>query len=408
MPAPAARAALDGSWPTTASSATTARATRATCCAGSSPSPTELTLAERVGLIRDVNALAEAGELPMADALALVPRFATDPSRQIVEATLRIASGVSEHLVPPDREPHYARFVSKMYRQRSRALGFPPKPGEDDETRLLRPALLAFVAREGQEPQLQAEARRLSLEWLTTARPSTRRWSTRCSRWPDGYGDRALFDRFRAAAKSEPAAPRSGPPLQRTRKLPGSGAAERSLRASSTRRVDYRETVYDVFLGHRARARPRSVWDFVKPNYDAMVATDAARDRPGSSPDMASGFCDAANRKDGAGLPQRAVDKLPGGPRNLAQMMEDDPPLHRLANGAGAEGAGVSGASTGRRPRRATGDDAAAHRRSARPDGGRAPAVTARDAPAPVTEWLPRPGDRERRRRAASDSAASG
>ena len=56
-------------------------------------------MAERVGVLRDVNALAEAGELPMADALALVPRFAGDPSRQIVQATLRIASDIKDHLV---------------------------------------------------------------------------------------------------------------------------------------------------------------------------------------------------------------------------------------------------------------------------------------------------------------------
>src|SRR5262249_38721313 len=54
-------------------------------------SDSKLKEAELVGVLRDVNALAAAGAMPMADALALVPRFSSAPSRQTVTATLRIA-----------------------------------------------------------------------------------------------------------------------------------------------------------------------------------------------------------------------------------------------------------------------------------------------------------------------------
>ncbi|HWZ86171.1 MAG TPA: M1 family metallopeptidase, partial [Thermoanaerobaculia bacterium] len=72
---------------------------------------TELSEAERVGVIRDVNALAAAGAMPMSDALTLVPRFAGARGRETVNATLRIASDIRDHLVPADLEPNYARFV---------------------------------------------------------------------------------------------------------------------------------------------------------------------------------------------------------------------------------------------------------------------------------------------------------
>lgn len=98
----------------------------------------ELSQPELVGVIRDVGALAEGGALPMGRALELVPRFAPDPSRQTVSSTIRIATNIKDdHLVPPDLRPNYARFISQMYVERAHALGFVPKPGEDDDTRLL-------------------------------------------------------------------------------------------------------------------------------------------------------------------------------------------------------------------------------------------------------------------------------
>jgi cytosol alanyl aminopeptidase len=281
----------------------------------------QLSIAERVGLIRDVNALAEAGALPMADALALVPRFSGDPSRQIVAATLRIAADVNEHLVSQDMESNYRRFISKMYGPRARALGFVERPGDSDETKLLRHDLVAFVAREGQEPDLQAEARRLALKWL----------DDRASVSPDlvgqildiaaRHGDRTLFERFLEAAKASPN-------RRDRRRLYGAlgefqdaGLLKQALALTLDPALDFRETEVAMNSATETPLGRAAVWEFVQAHFDAIVAR-MPRETTAGIVTVGDGFCDTASEKDVKAFYESRVEKLPGGPRNLAQTLE--------------------------------------------------------------------------------------
>ena len=281
----------------------------------------KLTVAERVGVIRDVNALSEAGELPMADALALVPRFSGDASRQVVQATLRIASDIKEHMVAPDRQANYARFVSKMYGERARALGFNARPGEDDDTKLLRKAIVSFVALEGQEPGLQAEAKRLALKWLEDGSAISADMVGEVLEVAGRYGDRALFDRFREAAKTSPQR------RDRARLYYALGSFQdpvllkEAFALTLDPALDYRETDSTLFAGLGTNVGRVAVWEFTKANFDAIVAR-MPRETTGGIAYVASGFCDAAMEKDAKSFLSGRVEKLPGGPRNLAQTME--------------------------------------------------------------------------------------
>ena len=96
----------------------------------------------------------------MATALALVPAFADDPDRPVVEAVQRIAAAPRDLLVTDEMRPRYRRFVSDVFGARAQALGWKAKPGEDEDTQLLREVLVPFVANEGDEPALVAEATR--------------------------------------------------------------------------------------------------------------------------------------------------------------------------------------------------------------------------------------------------------
>ena len=281
----------------------------------------ELTVAERVGVIRDVNALAEAGELPMADALALVPRFANDSSRQIVQATLRIASDIKDHMVAPDRQANYARFVSKMYGQKARALGFTPKPGDDDETKLLRRALLGFVALEGQEPDLQAGG---PAPLAQVARRPLGRFGGHGRRRAGGgrtYGDRALFDRFRAAAKSNPRRRDRARLYSALGSFQDPALLKEAFALTLDPALDYRETDATFFAAIGTSVGRAALWEFVQANFDAIVAR-MPRETTGQIAYVASGFCDAAKEKEAKSFLSGRVEKLPGGPRNLAQTLE--------------------------------------------------------------------------------------
>ncbi len=283
---------------------------------------TDLTLAERVGVIRDVNAMAAAGAMPMAEALALVPRFAGAREREAVNATLRIASDIREHLVPADLSPNYARFVSKMYGARARTLGWTSRTPEGDETRLSRTELVPFVAMEGNEPELQAEARRLALRWLEDRGAVGADMAGHVLQVAARRGDRALFDRFRDAAKAEKDRRDKRRLLSALGSFGDPALLGEALGLYLSPDMDPREGDILLFAGLQYEDSRPIVWDFVKANYDA-IASRMPREVTGFLPLFGASFCDTAHRQEVATFFKDRAAKLPGGPRNLAQSLEN-------------------------------------------------------------------------------------
>ena len=221
----------------------------------------------------------------------------------------------------PDRQANYARFVSKMYGQKARALGFTPKPGEDDDTKLLRRALLGFVALEGQEPDLQAEARRLSLKWLDDPSAVSAEMVGDVLEVAGRYGDRALFDRFRAAVKTNPRRRDRARLYSALGSFQDPALLKEAFALTLDPALDYRETDSTFFAAIGTTVGRAALWEFVQANFDAIVAR-MPRETTGQIAYVASGFCDAAKEKEAKAFLSGRVEKLPGGPRNLAQTME--------------------------------------------------------------------------------------
>jgi alanyl aminopeptidase len=280
---------------------------------------TKLSVAERVGLLRDIDALAMGGVLPMGKALSLTPRFAGAPDRQVVLASLRIVSDAGEKLVPRDLRPAYARFVSKTYGERAKALGFSEKPGEDEETRLLRATLVPFVAKNGDEPALQAEARRLAVAWLADPSAVGAEMAQAVLESAARHGDRALLTKYEEGVKT------AKERRDRIRLFHALGAfTDPALLKDAlafSGEFDPRESGYVFFEAIQTPDSQRVAWDYLQANYDA-IAVRMPREATGILPYFASGFCDAADRRQVADFFSSRAEKLPGGPRNLAQVLE--------------------------------------------------------------------------------------
>jgi cytosol alanyl aminopeptidase len=126
--------------------------------------------AEKVGLLGDTDALVRGGAIPPAEGLQLAARHAGAREHHVLEAAIDLAT-VREDFLPGRLGPAYAAWVRKTFGPHARALGFRPKPVEDDEVKLARPKLAEFVALRGEDPQLVSEARVLAEAWL--ARPGS-------------------------------------------------------------------------------------------------------------------------------------------------------------------------------------------------------------------------------------------
>ena len=152
--------------PTTALQATTWRPTRAICLPSCLAHNTDfLSDADRLTLLRDLNMLAEAGDVKESRALEAAQAFAAAPERHVSGQARTIVDSASR-LLPDDLQANYARFVRRLFGAQAAALGWSAKPADDAETRLLRTAVVPFVARRGDDTALLAEARRLADGWL--------------------------------------------------------------------------------------------------------------------------------------------------------------------------------------------------------------------------------------------------
>ncbi len=281
----------------------------------------KLTVAERVGLLRDLDALAMGGAFPLGRAMALAPRFAGDSERQIVQAALRISSDAGEKVLPEDLRPAYARYVSKTYGARARALGFASKAGDSEETRLLRSSLVPYVAMDGDEPALQAEARRLALAWLKDRSAVEAEMVSGVLESAARHGDRALFDAYREGVKT------AKERRDRVRLFRGLGAfgnpalAKDAMAFALAGDFDPREADAILYSALGFPVGREASWQFMKSNYDAIVAR-MPREATGFMPYFAEGFCDAPHRQEVAEFFAGRAEKLPGGSRNLAQVLE--------------------------------------------------------------------------------------
>jgi alanyl aminopeptidase len=280
-----------------------------------------LTAGERVATLSDVAALARTGDVSMATALSLVPAFANDRDRPVVESVQRIAAAPRDLLVTDAMRPRYRRFVSEVFGARARALGWKAKPGEDEETQLLRETLVPFVANEGDEPALVADAMRMANAWVKDRGAVDAEMVTAVLDVAARHGDMELFQSFLAEAR------KATNRRERTRLLSSLGlfrdpsVVPAALRVTLADAFDARESVVILREVASSRETRPEAWAFLKANFDRLTAR-LPRESPARFPSLAAGFSDGERRADVEAFFRDKAPKYMGGPRYLAQALE--------------------------------------------------------------------------------------
>ena len=296
---------------------------RLTAGGGASLSPVE-----RVGLVGDVAALFRGGQIPGADALRTAAEFANDPTRQVVSTTIGLVSRVGASLVPPEREPDYQRFVRKVYGARAQELGWTPRPGESgdaDDAGLLRPELLHFVANEGADAGLIAEAIRLASQWLDDRGHIAPDMVSAVLETAAAHSGRPLYDRMaRELAKA-------ADPTERRELLAAMAAfrdpaiVKANFQLLLDGAVDPREA-NPLLFGPLADPRTRAIpFELVRDNYDRLVSTLPDGTVGGFSaylPSVGRAFCDRTHRDALEAFFKDRSARTTGGARVLAQTLE--------------------------------------------------------------------------------------
>jgi hypothetical protein len=187
-------------------------------------------------------------------------RFAVDLVHQQRDAWLKPAETVAKSVI-----------VEQRLLPLARELGWQERAGDSDDVRDLRARLLPFAAEAG-DPALRAEARELALAWIANrdAVPAT---MTRAVLDTAGrFADAELYGRLHALATTTPDLRERYYLLAALAKLRDTALRDKTLALALDKDLsgrDARDLVEDA-LEDEVNRRP--AFDFVRANYDALVA----------------------------------------------------------------------------------------------------------------------------------------
>jgi len=289
--------------------------------------PHKLTLGERVGLISDVGMLVENGSLPAAEALALVQKIDPASDRHLARAALGgfrqagLLLAMREDVVPDALRPQWARYIQKLFGAKARKLGFTPKAGEDDDVRLLRPLIVGTVVTDGEDKQLIAEAKRLTLLWLEDRKAVAPDVVATVLKAAARNADAALYDKLVAEAKQSKSVKSRTEILTALASVrdPALIAKNRELVMSDA--LDIREVSGLALSGTGEDATRQATWDWFKQNYDALSAKLPEPARPYMIR-IAGGFCDEEHAGDVQAFFADKTKNIRGGPRVLKATID--------------------------------------------------------------------------------------
>jgi alanyl aminopeptidase len=281
----------------------------------------ELSLPERLGLANDLDALVRAGKLPYAELLRMIPTWAADPNRELVQSAAAIAGSLRETLTPPELRANLARFVSKSFGARAKRLGWLPRADDDPDSRLLRRTVVPLVADAGQDHSLQGDAQQLARRWLDDRSAVDAEMIDAVLSVAAANGDSALFDQLYQQAKKAPER------RERIRLLGALGEFREPSKSSASLQLvlsdefDPRDSIVILYRASRHTETRATAYEFVKQHFEELV-TRLPRDAGASLPNIGLLFCDEEHRTDMERFFNGRSTKYTGGPRDLANALE--------------------------------------------------------------------------------------
>lgn len=279
-----------------------------------------LNVNETLALLNDAGAQTESGDLPLADALGLAEQFASHPRREVVEAARDLLLK-AEVLIGPADAAAYAQRWQRAFGERARALGLLSKPGESEDDRLLRAALLEKVAKLGQDSVLRDQAGKLTQAWLrdkASLDPASRRTVLRSAALE---GDCALFDALLQAVESTSNRNERDDLYAALASFSRPELAEAARQLMLNPRHDLRETRRMLRVQNEDAVLREGALRFVLREFPAL-SQRMAKDAPGGLPRDFNGFCSEDKASELAAFFGPKASRYDGGEANLRQSLE--------------------------------------------------------------------------------------
>jgi alanyl aminopeptidase len=280
----------------------------------------QLTLPERVGVIGDVEALVNNGEVQPSVALQLVQDLSKDKNRHIVDASIGIVAGIDD-MVPDNLRRNYERLINKQYAAHAHELGWASRPGEDENTKQLRPGLLSLVANLGRDPQLIRQATELAWKWVDDHKAIQPELVGAVLHTAARFGDQKLFDRLHADATKTTDREERGRLLGAMSAFIDPKILEQAMQVALSGEFELREGLGLLFGGFQEPKNREAAYAFIKSHFDEIANKTPAAYRAFLAFSFV-GLCDADRKAEVVAFFKPKIDTYDGGPRMMTQAVE--------------------------------------------------------------------------------------
>jgi alanyl aminopeptidase len=287
----------------------------------------QLSVVERVMLAHDLEAAFRSGASPGGDVLRALEPLARDALGAVALVPLGLLGFADMYIVDGKQRDVLRANIARLYAPAVALLGWKPSAAEPPWRRLFRTNLLTFLALQIEEPAVLAAAARLGRQVLGVDRDHRRHPGATAPDLADlalaaaaRTGGAEVFDAILDGfARSEDAQlrQRSLAALASTRDPALVGRAL-DLALDPRLRQNERLVALKVLLGSLATRDP--AWAWLTAHFDALVVL--LPDRFGGQLPAMLTMCDEQRIEQVRAFFTPRVDKLTGGPRNLAQALE--------------------------------------------------------------------------------------
>jgi len=286
-----------------------------------------LSPAERLALAENVDAAFRGATLPAADALKALEPLARDAHGTVAAEPLDLFRTIDDFVVGDDLRAAFRAYVTRLYAPAARALGWRSAAAERPWRRLFRAKLLGFLALSVESPQALDEAARLGRRYLGLDGDGALH--------PDAVdadlagiaisaaarrGGARVFDALVAHLAASDDAPTRARILSALANVRAKELVGRALDLALDPRLRQSERLSTISPLLGSVATRDAAWAWLAAHFDALAPL--LPDRYAGHLPGAARICDRAHAEEIRAFFAPRVEKLTGGPRNLAQAVE--------------------------------------------------------------------------------------